>query len=37
GTAEGHAFRKDELDQLIVLAEKGIRSLIDAQSTALAS
>jgi len=37
GTAEGHAFRKDELDQLIVLADKGIRSLLEAQSTALAS
>ena len=37
GTAEGHAFRKDELDQLIMLAEKGIRSLMDAQSAALAS
>ena len=36
GTAEGHAFRKDELDQLIMLAEKGIRSLMDAQSAALA-
>ena len=36
GTAEGHAFRKDELDQLIVLAEKGIRSLMDMQSAALA-
>jgi ribonuclease PH len=36
GTAEGHAFRKDELDQLIVLAEKGIRSLMEAQSVALA-
>jgi ribonuclease PH len=37
GTAEGHAFRRDELDQLIALAEKGIRSLMDAQSAALAS
>jgi ribonuclease PH len=37
GTAEGHAFRKDELDQLIALAEKGIRSLMQAQSAALAS
>ncbi len=36
GTAEGHAFRKDELDQLIVLAEKGIRSLMEAQTAALA-
>jgi ribonuclease PH len=37
GTAEGHAFRKDELDHLIALAEKGIRSLMAAQSAALAS
>ncbi len=36
GTAEGHAFRKDELDQLLVLADKGIKSLMDAQSAALA-
>ncbi len=37
GTAEGHAFRKDELDQLIYLADKGIRELMEAQSSALAS
>jgi ribonuclease PH len=36
GTAEGHAFRRDELDQLIVLAEKGIKSLMDLQLAALA-
>ncbi len=36
GTAEGHAFRKDELDQLILLAEKGIRSLMEMQTAALA-
>jgi ribonuclease PH len=35
GTAEGHAFRRDELDALLVLAEKGIRELFDAQQTAL--
>jgi len=35
GTAEGHAFRKDELDQLLVLADKGIRELLEAQSAAL--
>ena len=35
GTAEGHAFRKDELDQLLVLADKGIQSLMEAQSEAL--
>lgn len=36
GTAEGHAFRKDELDQLLVLADKGIKSLLEAQLVALA-
>jgi len=37
GTAEGHAFRKDELDQLLVLADKGIRSLMEIQSAALSA
>jgi len=37
GTAEGHAFRKHELDQLLALADKGIRSLMEAQLAALAS
>jgi ribonuclease PH len=36
GTAEGHAFHKDELDQLLVLADKGIKLLMQAQSAALA-
>ena len=36
GTAEGHAFRKDELDQMLALADKGIRSLMEMQSSALA-
>ena len=36
GTAEGHAFRRDELDRLLELAESGIRSLMDAQTAALA-
>src|SRR5690606_37446428 len=36
GTAEGHAFRREEMDQLIGLAEKGIRTLLDAQLAALA-
>lgn len=35
GTAEGHAFRRDELDQLLVLADKGIKSLLEAQLQAL--
>ena len=36
GTAEGHAFRRDELDALLVLSEKGIRELLAAQQAALA-
>ncbi len=35
GTAEGHAFRRDELDGMLELAEKGIRELIAAQDAAL--
>jgi ribonuclease PH len=35
GTAEGHAFRKDELDQLLILADKGIKLLLEAQSASL--
>jgi ribonuclease PH len=35
GTAEGHAFRRDELDALLGLADKGIRELFDAQRAAL--
>ncbi len=37
GTAEGHAFRRDELDAMLALAEKGIGELIEKQSTALES
>ena len=36
GTAEGHAFRRDELDALLVLAEQGSRELFAAQQAALA-
>jgi ribonuclease PH len=36
GTAEGHAFRHEELDALLALARKGIGELIDAQRAALA-
>ncbi|GAA4859798.1 ribonuclease PH [Luteimonas vadosa] len=36
GTAEGHAFRRDELDALLVLADKGIGELLAAQRDALA-
>lgn len=35
GTAEGHAFRRDEMDALLGLAEKGIAELVAAQRTAL--
>jgi ribonuclease PH len=35
GTAEGHAFRKDELDQLLALADKGIKLLLEEQLSAL--
>ena len=35
GTAEGHPFRRDELDELLELALDGIRTLVRAQKTAL--
>ncbi len=36
GTAEGHAFRRDELDALLTLASEGIARLHEAQAEALA-
>ena len=36
GTAEGHAFRRTELDALLALAESGIGELLAAQQAALA-
>ncbi len=36
GTAEGHAFRRDELDALLGLAELGVGELFAAQRAALA-
>ncbi len=36
GTAEGHAFRREELDAMLALAEKGIGELFAAQNAALA-
>jgi len=36
GTAEGHAFRREELDALLVLAGKGVDALLAAQRAALA-
>jgi ribonuclease PH len=35
GTAEGHAFRREEMDTLLKLAEKGIAELVAAQRAAL--
>jgi ribonuclease PH len=35
GTAEGHAFRRDELDEMLGLAEKGIERLMQIQEGAL--
>jgi len=35
GTAEGHAFRRNELDRMLDLAELGIRQLMAFQSAAL--
>ncbi len=37
GTAEGHAFRREELDALLALAQKGIAELNVKQREALAS
>ena len=36
GTAEGHAFRRDEIDALLALGEKGVRELLALQQAALA-
>ena len=36
GTAEGHAFRREELDALLFIADKGIRELLALQQQALA-
>jgi len=36
GTAEGHAFRRDELDALLALAQKGTDELFAAQNEAMA-
>ncbi len=35
GTAEGHAFRRAEMDAVLALAEKGIAELVAAQRAAL--
>lgn len=36
GTAEGHAFRRDELNELLKLADKGIQEIMALQQAALA-
>ena len=36
GTAEGHAFRREELDAMLALAQSGIEQLIEHQRDALA-
>jgi len=36
GTAEGHAFRRDEMNAMLALAEKGVGELVAAQRRALA-
>ena len=35
GTAEGHAFRRDELDRMLDLAHKGVRELMSSQTESL--
>jgi ribonuclease PH len=37
GTAEGHPYSKAELDSMLVLAEKGINELFNAQQSAIES
>lgn len=37
GTAEGHAFRRSELETMLALAEKGISELMAAQADALSA
>jgi ribonuclease PH len=36
GTAEGHAFRRDEMNAMLILAEKGVSELVAMQRAALA-
>jgi len=35
GTAEGHAFRRDEMNAMLILAEKGVSELVAMQRAAL--
>jgi ribonuclease PH len=36
GTAEGHAFRREEMDAMMALAERGVAELVQRQREALA-
>jgi len=36
GTAEGHPFSEDEMNQMLALAKKGIGELFEHQKAALA-
>jgi len=36
GTAEGHAFTRTEFDEMLVLAEKGIKEITELQNAAIA-
>jgi tRNA nucleotidyltransferase len=35
GTAEGHAFRHEEMQAMLALADKGIREIMQVQKQAL--
>ena len=37
GTAEGHAFREQELESMLSLARKGIGEIVEAQQASLKS
>ena len=37
GTAEGHAFREQELESMLALARKGIDEIVEAQLASLKS
>jgi ribonuclease PH len=37
GTAEGHAFRREEMDAMLALAQKGVSELLAKQREALAA
>ena len=35
GTAEGHAFRRDEMNSMLDLAQQGIKQLLQLQASVL--